>query len=510
MSNNIVSAPPPGKEEAILRDSPDPTNALLKRLDSWIHVVDMIDEYVDSHIIIQRGITAGLEKARKAVYDAPNFNYSQPPQQQGEAPVNAEGAAAPTHITGIAESFEALRTRTDTLINKSYETENAIKTGVLPQLVTLKGDIEKHIKGLKSTGVKNLKEIEKARNLTQASIENLGTRVSSFNISAHTKHEYKNDPYVLHRYVRSALEDQVAKENNQIDAVISVEKNMETLEKHIVQVIQQAISLLESNIHSYSALKVESYDAINQTFAAIPPGHEWDQFLNSPSSPLIAYNTPKRNIDNIYFNNSDASPTKAIYEGIMQRKEGKLLKSYTSGYYVLTPSRFLLQYGSQNPVTDPTPDFAIYLPESQVGDLSPRSSGKNKFVIQAKDCARTIGLGHKNYSFKTNTYDECVAWYNAITNSNPTSPGAGSPYINSPVLSHQTTFESTNSPPVATPVAVPAAAPAAAPAASPAYDTAAAPDYNPAAAAAAAAAAAEADPAVSQATAQFANTSVKP
>jgi hypothetical protein len=474
MSNNIVSPPPPGKEEAILRDFPDPTNVLLRRLESWIHVVEMIDEYVDSHILIQRGITTGLEKARKAVNDAPKFDFSQPQQQQVETPVEGEGAAASSQPIGIAESFETLRTRTDVLINKSLETEKALKAGVLPQLATLKGDIEKHIKGLKATGVKNLKEIEKAKSLTQTSIENLGTHVSSFNINTHSKLDYKNDPYVLHRYVLNALEDQVAKENNQIDAVISVEKNLETLEKHIVQVIQQAISLLESDIHSYSTLKVESYEAINQSFSAILPGHEWTQFINSPSSPLIAYDTPKRRIENIYFNNCDAYPTKAIYEGIMQRKEGKLLKSYTSGYYVLTPSRFLLQYSSQNHVKDPTPDFAIYLPEAQVGELAPRTSGKNKFVIQAKDSARTIGIGHKNYSFKTNTYDECLAWYNAITNNKPTSPGVASPNLNSPVLSNQSTFESGSS--------APAAAPAAA---------------------------TPVDPAVAQATAQFANTSIQ-
>lgn len=447
-SSIITTGTPAGKEEAILKTNLQPTQKLLSRLESWVQVVDLIDNYVDSHITIQKHITQGLEKARKAVADAPRFNYSVASATITE--VEEEETAPETPTVGIAESFESLRTTTDSLINKSLETEQSLKTSVLPQLSTLKGDIEKHIKGLKGNGVKNAKDIEKARSLTQASIEQLGQYVSSFAINTNHKLDYKNDPYVLHRNVLNALEDQVAKENNQIDALISVEKNLETLEVHILQVIQQAVTLLDTALSSYSNLKVDSYHNIAATFNAIPSGFEWDKFINNPNSEIVAYNTPKRQIDNIYFTNSDAVSVKPVLEGILQRKEGKLLKSYSSSYYVLTPSRFLLQYSSQDHVQNPTPDFAIYIPDAQVGEMSSRSSGKNKFVIQAKDTSRTIGIGHKNYAFKTNTYDELVAWHDAITGkkgvASPLSPASPiSPSIaafSSPVVAKEEAFES--------------------------------------------------------------------
>lgn len=422
---------PPGMEEAILKDFTNPTYNLITRLESWVHVVDMIDDYVDSHITIQKNITQGLEKARKAVADAPRFAFgaaTPPPTADGAVPTEP---AAP--VTGIAESFEGLRTTTDGLINKSVETEQSLKTSVLPQLATLKGDIEKHIKGLKSTGVKASKDIEKARHVTQTSIEHLGHHVSSHAINTQ-KVDYKNDPYVAKRNVLKALEDQVSKENNLIDGLISVEKNLETLERHIVQVIQQAVALLNSTLSSYSTLKAEAYHSISETFNAVPHDLEWDKFINNPNSMVIPYDRPKRKLENIYFLNSDHASTKPVLEGILQRKEGRLVKSYSSNYYVLTPSRFLLQYSSQNHVADPTPEFAIYIPDAQVGEMSPRGSGKYKFTIQAKDRSSTIGIGHRTFQFKTNTYDELLAWHNAITgkaapasSSTPTSPVVASP-----------------------------------------------------------------------------------
>lgn len=460
---------PHGKEEAILKDVQDPTYGLLSRLESWIHVVDMIDAYVDSHIAIQKSITQGLEKARKNVADAPRFDYASSGSSDPSSPVADTGEAS-SSVTGVAESFEVLRSTTDALINKSNDTEQGLRTGVLPQLATLKGDIEKHIKGLKSTGVKNSKDVQKAKEVTQASIEKLGSYVSSFNINTHTKLDYKNDPYVLHRHVVQALEDQVAKENYQTDALISVEKNFETLEKHITQVIQQAVSLLHSTLTNYSRVGTEGYDNIAQTFAAIPAGYEWSKFASNPNSYVVPYDKPKRRIENIYFANSDAPSTKPVIEGIMQRKDGKLLKSYTSAYYVLTPSRFLLQYSSQDSVRDATPEFAIYIPDAQVGELNPHNTGKHKFIITAKDGARTIGIGHKTYTFKLNTHDELVSWHNAITGkslegSPITSPTASPQAVRSPVFEQAPA--SAAAPVAAEPVAESAAEPIAATAAEP-------------------------------------------
>ena len=58
------------------------------------------------------------------------------------------------------------------------------------------------------------------------------------------KIDAKNDPYVLHLVAMSAIDDQLTKENAQLDAVVSSQNNYVTLEKHIVQVLKQATAMM--------------------------------------------------------------------------------------------------------------------------------------------------------------------------------------------------------------------------------------------------------------------------
>lgn len=444
------------KEEAILRDSPDPTNLLLTRLDNWVHAVSLFEDYVEIHIQFQKHTTQGLEKVRKSASDPPKFDFlstenkntlravsSPPVSTSALSPVSAPSSpvlaaspapdavpgainvaapdattSSPAEITGpigIAEAFENTRIRTEALINKSLETETALKNSILPQLTTIRADIEKHIKGLKTSGLKQSKDVEKAKADTQRAIEHLGQYTSSFNISSGgNRHEYKNDPYVLYRQTLNSIDDQLAKENIQIDALVFTEKSIETLERHLVQVLQQAAHLFDQILAGYHSLCLDSYHGVSETFAAVVPEAEWENFFSKNSASLVPYDKKHRAISNVTFHNDGHPSTLPIIEGTLLRKEGKLLKSWTSGYYVLTPSNYLLQYSSNNYVQDPTPDFALFLPEATVSEVSTKDAGKFKFTVQAKDGTRTVGLGSKTYSFKTNTFDEIGAWHAAI------------------------------------------------------------------------------------------------
>ncbi|VVT54756.1 uncharacterized protein SAPINGB_P004242 [Magnusiomyces paraingens] len=466
-----MSAPP--KEEAILRDAPDPTALLLGRLDSWIHAVGLFEDYIEAHIQIQKSTTAGLEKVRKVNADAPKFDF-----QSGMARANSlhavtSGPSSPTVETatpvgglegpdgttipadaplGIAESFEQIRIRTDALINKSVETEQALRTSVLPQLATTRADIEKHVKGLKTSGVKQSKEVEKAKSVTLQAVEELGRHTSSFNISAGgNRHDYKHDPYVLYRQTLNAIDDQLAKENSQIDALVFTEKSIETLENHVVQTLQQAAHLFDQITGAYNGLALESSQIEAQAFASIEPGSEWNLFFANNGPQLVPYDKPHREISHVTFHNDGHPSTRPVLEGVLLRKEGKLLKSWTSGYYVLTPSNYLLQYTSNNYVQDPTPEFALYLPEATVSEIITKEGGKFKFTVTAKDGTRTVGLGSKTYSFKTNTYEEIGEWQagikaasTGIKNVLATGAGAAVPAVEIPPAGSELSYTDPN------------------------------------------------------------------
>lgn len=385
-------------EEAILRDLPDPTNLLLARLDNWAATVRNFEDYVDAHILLQKSISTGLEKARKIAGESPHF------ESPNDLPPGPLGA-----------SLQHLRTNTDTVINKSSETELALKKSVLPPLQTLRADIDKHIKGLKASSLKQAKDVEKARSATLSAIEALGTHASSFSIAAASnRHEYRNDPYVLYRLALNAIDDQLAKENAHSDALIFTEKNLQSLEAHLVQVFQQASHLFAQTITAFHSLAAESYSDTAASFAAIPPDAEWADFATKNAAHLVPYDRPKRQIANVSFHNDTHPATIPVIEGMLSRKEGKLLKSWTPGYYVLTPSHFLLQYASNNYVQHPAPDFAVYLPDAIVSEVQTKDSGKFKFTVQAKDGTKAVGLTTKTFSFRANSLKEVEEWQRAM------------------------------------------------------------------------------------------------
>lgn len=432
------------KKDALASDIPDPTNVLLARLENWKQTVNILVDYFETLAVTQKHTTSGLEKAKKAVSDAPKFDYAEPlsPTAAGTAPDGSSALSTASGVggesqgdAGIAEAFANLRAKTDSLINKSIETEAQFKQAVFPQLNTLKGDIEKHLKGLKGPGLKTQKEVEKARSSTQKFIELLGQHVSSFGTGRLEKPKNDLDPYVIKREVLASLNEQVIRENSQADSIISTQNNFQTLERHIVQVIQQSVYIVHQTVCDYSSAQIETFQSISDQFQGIQPDHEWNNFVSNSNGVLIPEDAEKRDLSNLTFTNADHESTVPIIEGILQRKSA-LVKQYNSGYFVLTPTKFLHQFKSQDATLDPLPEFSLYLPDCSLGKAATQSSGKYKFVITGKEKGTLIAKKHA-FAFKASTYGEMVAWHEALAKavgvSEDSTESVTSPVVESPV-----------------------------------------------------------------------------
>jgi hypothetical protein len=290
---------------------------------------------------------------------------------------------------------------------RSAEAEQQLKTAVVPQLDTLKGDIEKHYKGLKGPTLKGQKDVDKARAGTQKHIESLGQSVA-----VGAKSDAKTDPYVVKRQALNSVNDQVLLENSQSEAVLSVQNNFLTLERHILQVLQQAVEVTEQILGGFAMSQAGAFKTVRDTFGAIERDHEWNHFTTLYKDQLVSSENYTRDPGNITFSNMDHELTIPVIEGIIQRK-GTVMKQYSSGYYVLTPSGFLHEYKSADYIDHATPEMSIYMPESALGPMSDPATGKFTFSIHGKDAGKTIGAKHK-YVFRTSTYEELKSWHEAL------------------------------------------------------------------------------------------------
>lgn len=345
-----------------------------------------------------------------------------------------EGHHFDQSLGGVAGFFENMRSNTQSLINTNLETEKSLKGSVLPILDRLHKEIKHKAKELSAGAQKGAKEVEKLRNTTQKHIELLGQQTASYD-SAGGKITGHDDPYVIHRGVLHRLSNQVIAENNHRNDLVAVQNNFQAFEAHVVEVIQQAMEAFVQLTGGQADKTRALYSDMLGTIQCVPRDFEWQNFASRCADRLANANDPPRSVEAIQFPNMDHSGTKPLIEGSLERKSrNKLAWGYQTGYYVVTPSKFLHEFkDSDNTRQDPKPELSIYLPDAIIG-----APNGEKFNIKGKDKSKTMSsklTGSSELAFKAHTAADAQKWFQVIQGVagatgpvvDPTSPVTESP-----------------------------------------------------------------------------------
>ncbi len=194
---------------------------------------------------------------------------------------------------------------------------------------------------------KSAREVEKARNTTQKHIELLGQQTAAFESTGGRGWRPHEDPYVVRRGGRaSAQPASLLEENNHHNDVVAVQNNFRAFEAHIVQVVHQSMEAF-SQLAGGQAERVRAlYSDMQGAAQRIPPDFEWERFVARSGSALADPDEAPRTIEGgVAFPNQQHASTKPLMEGTLERKSrNKLAWGYQTGYYVVTPARFLHEF----------------------------------------------------------------------------------------------------------------------------------------------------------------------
>ncbi|KAF4421716.1 transcription factor Ask10p [Fusarium acutatum] len=384
-------------EDAIPEVDPSSTAGLLaERLQAWKHAVGYIEEYMKAMEKIHGHHAKEYERALKAINN----------------PLK-EGHHFDQSLGGVAGFFENMRSNTQSLINTNIETEKSIKGSVLPVLERLHKEIKHKAKELAHGAEKGAKEVDKARNTTQKQIELLGQHAASFD-SAGGHLSSHDDPYVVYRGVLHRLNSQVIAENNHRNDLIAVQNNFQSFEAHIIEVVQQAMEAFTQLAGGQADKTRALYNDQLSVIQRVTPDFEWNAFKARSADRLVDPNEPARSVDAIQFPNMDHVATKALIEGSLERKSrNKLSWGYSTGYYVVTPSKFLHEFkDSDNNRQDPKPELSIYLPDAVIGTVQ-----GEKFSVKGKDKSKTMSsklTGSTELNFKAHTAADAQKWFHVL------------------------------------------------------------------------------------------------
>ncbi|KAJ5773227.1 hypothetical protein N7457_008123 [Penicillium paradoxum] len=389
-------------DEAIPQtDSSETTTLLLERLQAWKHMIGYLEEYFSATAKVQKSQSKDYEKILKSVNE---------PLREGHHFSASEG--------GVAGLFENIRNNTQGMVNMYLEGEKNLKVAVLPTLERLHKEVKNKSKELNTGASKGAKAVEKARGLTQKHIELLGQNSAAFDAAASNKIEQHHDPYLLKRGINHRLNNQVNEENNHRQDILAVQNSFQQFEAHVLQTVQGSLDQFHQHMGGQLERQRAMYADILGTAQRIPPDFEWVNFCvrNDATLPLI--------------------------EGSLERRSRAVIKGYNSGYYVVTPARYLHEFKDNDDFRrDPTPELSLYLPDCIVGAID-----GVKFNVKGKDISSgKIGNAfHTNTElyFKAHSAKDAEQWWSVIKDatrapahvpSAAATPTATSPAVASPV-----------------------------------------------------------------------------
>ncbi|KAF1999253.1 PH domain-containing protein [Amniculicola lignicola CBS 123094] len=376
-------------------DTSEVTKLFQERLQAYKHAVGYLETYIEATEKVNHAHGKEYDKVLKTVKD----------------PLK-EGHHFDQSLGGVAGMFENIRSNTQGISNQHFETAKQLKGAILPLFERLHTEIKHKSKELEKGAGKGSKQVDKARAVTQKHIELLGSRAATFD-SHGGKMIATDDPYILQRGVKYRLNKQIQEENNNRQDLISVQNSFAQFEAHILQQIQHGMGQFMQVVNTQAEQTKAMYGDMVGTTQRIPLDFEWNGFIQRNSGVLIDPSAPARSVANVRFPNQDHRATTPLIAGSLERK-GKIMRSYDTNYYVVTPSKFIHEFKTDDDYAkEPVPELSLYLPDCTVGAVAGQ-----KFNIKGKDVSKgkvgnTFSMNHE-LAFKAHTPQAAQQWWDII------------------------------------------------------------------------------------------------
>ncbi|KAK9455774.1 hypothetical protein V1511DRAFT_458828 [Dipodascopsis uninucleata] len=279
---------------------------------------------------------------------------------------------------------------------------------IIPRLKDLRRDLSFKIKEIKGLSGDFKNSVLKEQEMTKKQVAVLREALQATAINPHLV-SGKYDPYIVKLSVEKQLRKQIDEENYLHQAYLNIETSGKALEEIVVKEIQQAYKEYCRFLSREGQETLDFAHRLTVNMVELPSSKEWNDFvLRDPN--FIDPSIPVRKFETITYPGRDDPATKPIRAGPLERRT-KYLKSYTSAWYVLTPSH-LHEFKTSDRKNDLTPVMSLLLQDCHLAEHSEPNSGSFKFLMKGKPSGQ-LHRGH-SWMFRAETYDQMMVWYNDI------------------------------------------------------------------------------------------------
>lgn len=310
-----------------------------------------------------------------------------------------------------------LRQYHDVMAAEAAKGTRELQNSIIPGLESLNKDLVLKIKSIKSLSSDFKNNCSKELDTTRECMVKFQQSINQAR-----KNVPARDPYLLKVNLDNQIRRQLSEENFLHEAFMNLQSSGQELEKIVVASIQNAFRVLAQILGAEA--KIIDDQLVNRllsSFLSLSPSHEWDNFLLRDNTNFIPLNLPMRKFKEIEYTEKNDPLTLVVQCGYLERRS-KYLKSYTKGYYVLTPN-YLHEFKTSDRKRDSVPLFSLSLAECKVVQHTPlnecdkKGEGKDsqsyKFILHTK----TNGLIHRghNWVFRTTSSKEMLYWFKNLS-----------------------------------------------------------------------------------------------
>ncbi|PGH26552.1 hypothetical protein AJ80_01681 [Polytolypa hystricis UAMH7299] len=283
-----------------------------------------------------------------------------------------------------------------------------VQTEIIIQLTGLRNDLSQKIKEIKSLSGDFKNSVDKEVEGTRKAVRHLQEALGLVDTDPAAT-SGKGDPFIVRLGVEKQLERQIDEENYLHRAYFNLEGSGRDLEAIVVGEIQKAYNAFGGILKREADVSYDAAERLRDGPVSMPKDHEWNHFV-STNDNLVDPRVPIRNLENIIYPGKDHPAAVEVRAGMLERKS-KYLKSYTPGWYVLSPTH-LHEFKSDDRLAYQTPVVSLYLPEQKLGTHSSPGSKSHKFSLKG----RQTGAMHRGHSwvFRAESHDTMLEWFNDI------------------------------------------------------------------------------------------------
>lgn len=429
-----------------------PTEIVAHRFQAWRYILKDLIAYLKLYASVQEEILRQQARLQQAVgastavaSSSASIKGSHPKEKEWHDDIQAINQFFLPIGNGSIQDIPTILTRFHQQnIENGTKTLKEIQSVVIPRLEEVRKDLVLKIKEIrklqndfKNTLARDLQDSSTLLNRFFHAIDHAnrhemlttsGEPIGHAHDSHNESESSKRDPYLARVKLREQLARQLKEERYLYDAYENLQSSSQKLENIVVLEVQSCISMFLNLVQNeHSSIPDFLVPRLTEGFLAKEPLFEWNSFIdrNLPKTSSISKNLssgkfidlafPPRKLVDLNIPHFDSLVNLPIREGILERRS-KFLNKYSSGWYVLTCS-YLHEFKTNDRKREPDPVMSLALDTCSVDKHTKKDDSKQvgsyKFILYSKQQNGIIHRGH-NWSFKCNTYEEMILWYNDI------------------------------------------------------------------------------------------------